>query len=315
MKVLVTGSSGLIGRQLVKLLRGRGDVVMPFDLRPGSGETVSDIRDEDRLRAAIAGCDGVYHLAAVSRVAWGEIDPDTCLAINVEATSCLVDAAVSVGAPWIVFASSREVYGDPVTSPVREDDEIAPVNVYGHSKADAEEIIAAGREAGLATATIRLSNVYGTLNDHPDRAVPALMWRALQGQPITLTGGNNYFDFVHVDDCVEGLRSAADRLVDGERSLPPVHLATGVPTSLIELAETAKEICGSSSPIEIAPARAYDVAGFCGAPDFAEATLDWRARTPLAEGLRRLRTELQATRRGFRPVPRPAPHIGGVTLT
>jgi len=311
-KILVTGSSGLIGRQLVARLRARGDTVVPFDLRPAQGDAVCDIRDRDSLDAAIAGCEGVFHLAAVSRVAWGEDDPATCHEINVTATRHLVNAALAAAEPWIVFASSREVYGDPGTTPVRESDPIAPINAYGRSKADAEKVIADARKAGLGTATLRLSNVYGTINDHPDRAVPALMWRALQGQLIRLTGGTNFFDFVHIDDCIDGVIAAAAKLANAEKALPTVHLATGAPTSLVELAEAARDICRSLSPIEIVPARSFDVLGFCGEPSFAEQILGWRARISLQDGMRRLLAEMQKTTTGIAPVAHPGAAIGSI---
>jgi nucleoside-diphosphate-sugar epimerase len=275
------------------------------------GEPSRDLRDPVALADALQGCEGIYHMAAVSRVAWGEEDPATCDAVNVAATRSLIDLMMQGAKPWLVFASSREVYGNPVSVRVRESDPLAPVNVYGRSKAQAEAIIEAARPAGLRTAILRLSNVYGTLYDHPDRAVPALLWRALNGQPIELTGGDNYFDFVHVRDSVAGLVTAGDMLAAGAEPVPAVHLATGVATSLSALARAAVDLCGSGSEILHKPARAYDVGGFCGDPTLAGQVLGWRAQIGLEAGMSELRGAMIARARPIAPAIRPLPYPTG----
>ena len=116
MRILVTGSSGLIGRKLVAVLLAEGLQVVRYDLSTGQ-----DICDPVQMTQALAGCDGVIHLAAVSRVAWGETDPSLCRHVNVTGTAVLLQALLAQPkAPWIVFASSREVYGDPAALPVAE---------------------------------------------------------------------------------------------------------------------------------------------------------------------------------------------------
>jgi len=102
---------------------------------------------------------GVVHLAAVSRVIDGERDPARCWAVNVEGTRTVVEAAQSSPLrPWVIYASSREVYGQPSALPASEDCDRAPLNVYGRSKVAAEDLVTA---SGLAHAIVRFSNVYG----------------------------------------------------------------------------------------------------------------------------------------------------------
>jgi len=305
MRLLVTGSSGLIGSELVKRLREEGHEVRRFDLRPAEGQPARDLRDGAALEEAAAECDGVYHLAAVSRVAWGADAPDICADINIRGTRALVDTMLAHGKPWLVFASSREVYGNPGSRLVTEADPLVPLNEYGRSKVLAEQIVTRGRAAGLRTATLRLSNVYGTMNDHPDRAVPALLWRAHRGEDIELTGGDNYFDFVHVDDSVAGLKAAGERLARGAVQLPTVHLSTGVETSLVSLAERAIELCNAGSRIVRLPVRSFDVAGFCGDPALACTILGWRAAIDLRQGMSRLLERMVAHAAPMPPAFRP----------
>lgn len=82
-KIFITGAEGLIGRAARVALEGEGYAVRGCDLRAARAEEKFDFRDSRRLRAALADCDGVLHLAAVSRVVWGEMYPDLCNSINI----------------------------------------------------------------------------------------------------------------------------------------------------------------------------------------------------------------------------------------
>jgi nucleoside-diphosphate-sugar epimerase len=250
---------------------------------------VEDLLNARLLASKAAGCDGIVHLAAISRVAWGEQAPELCHRTNVEGTKVALEATRrNDNSPWLLFSSSREVYGEPTHEQTREDEPFAPLNHYGRSKAHGEALVDAARAQGRQTAIVRLSNVYGGRRDHPDRAVPSLMSRALAGEDLIVTGGDNYFDFVHVEDCVAGLLRVIDQLQAGEAALPPINFATGVPTSLRRLAHMAAEIGGARSQILERQARSFDVSGYCGSPERARALLGWEATIDLPTGLKRV---------------------------
>jgi nucleoside-diphosphate-sugar epimerase len=303
MKVLVTGSSGLVGESLVEALRNANIDVVPFDMRHDG----ADIRNITAVGDAISGCDGVIHLAAISRVAWGEADPALCHEVNAAGTQIVVDAALTAASrPWLILASSREVYGSLESLPARESDRLRPVNAYGRSKLASERIVKKAQRLGLRAAILRLSNVYGTTNDHPDRAVPSLLWRAMSGQELRISGAETYFDFVHVDDCVRGFMSALDRL-DYGLSVPTVHLVSGVATSLGQLALEAIRVSQSLSELVVLPARSFDVPGFVGNPAFALKALGWHAKISLSEGMEGLRDALSLRARPMDDVFMPLP--------
>jgi nucleoside-diphosphate-sugar epimerase len=196
----------------------------------------------------------------------------------------LAAALASPCRPWVLFASSREVYGQPARLPVDEDAPIAPVNVYGHAKAVGERLVDEARAVGLRTAVVRLSNVYGSPIDHQDRVVPAFCLAAARGRPIRIDGRDHLFDFTHVADVVAGLMGLI-RLLDDGGSPPPIHLLTGRPTSLGRLAAECVDIAGVDLPVIEAPPRDYDVARFHGIPTRARELLGWAARVPLRQGL------------------------------
>lgn len=295
-RILITGSHGLVGTAMKSLLTSAGHHVRSLDLRAPPSDGRGDVRDPRAVEAAVAECDGVLHLAAVSRVVWGERDPALCRATNEGGTRNVLRAALaSPRRPWVIFASSREVYGEPDALPVREDAPLRPVNIYGETKIAGERFLEEARGAGLATAIVRLSNVYGSVHDHADRVVPAFARRALAGEPLRIDGADHTFDFTHIDDTARGIASVIDALQAGERRMPPIHFLTGTPTTLGELAAAAVDLAGSASPLVHAPPRTYDVARFYGDPSRAHTLLGWQPRVPLRDGLARLLVALSAT--------------------
>lgn len=279
--ILITGSNGLIGAALSSKLVERGHVVRGFDIVRSAAE---DVRDPDALAAAMAGVEGIVHLAAVSRVAWAQADPALTEAVNVTALRSLLAAAhAQAHRPWVIFASSREVYGDPTALPVREDAPLSPLNVYARSKVAGETMMADAREAGLQANIVRFSNAYGSVDDHADRVVPAFARAAAVGDGLRVDGAGNMFDFVHIDDAAEGLAMHVAATRAGE-ILPPIHFATGHGTTLGALADLAADQSGQALVVEHATPRNYDVAHFVGDPARAQDLLGWRARIDIETG-------------------------------
>ena len=286
--ILVTGACGLVGRRLCASLRKDGISAKEFDLC-GDGPNYGDVTSAADIEAAIQNCAGVVHLAAVSRVVWGQRDPDLCWRTNVASVQNLLQAALAQQPrPWILFSSSREVYGQASSLPVAETTPLSPLNVYARSKVEGERLILEARNQGLQTAVVRLSNVYGCTKDHADRVIPAFTRSAIEGLPLRVDGSNHTFDFTHVDDVVRGIRALIGVLESGDQSLPPVHLVSGHPTSLGELAAICCRLAKSDAAITEAAPRSYDVARFYGDPTRTREILNWASEIPLEAGLMRL---------------------------
>jgi UDP-glucose 4-epimerase len=289
-KILITGACGLLGTAITRALILNGYEVRRLDVRlPSTHRDYGDIRDQLLMKRIARDVDGIIHLAAVSRVQWADADPDQCRQTNVVGTTNIIRAAAeSKRKPVVVIASSREVYGEPTALPVHEDTPPDPVNVYGRSKVACERAALAGREAGINTAVVRFSNVYGSRVDHFDRVVPAFARAASEGTTMRVCGRGHVFDFTHVDDSARGMITVLKTLLAGERNLPPVHFVTGRATTLEQLAEIAKQAgCGRSAIIE-GPSRSNDVTTFVGDPTRAEQLLGWRARVSIEDGVRQL---------------------------
>lgn len=290
--ILVTGSSGLIGTAVCAVLAARGHETRRFDIADRQGG-YGDILAPTDLTAAIRGCTGVIHLAAVSRVIWGERDPQGCRETNVTGTCNIIGQLQSCDPqPWMILGSSREVYGQSPALPVSESTPLRPMNHYARSKVDAEKAVQRAIDEGLRAAILRFSTVYGSVEDHADRVIPAFCRAAIGGRPLRVEGAGNSLDITHVADVAGGIADVVECLGAG-KSLTPMHLTTGQGTTLSELAQAVVHLARSGSAIIPAAPRDFDVANFIGDPALAEAQIGWRPRVSLTAGLSRLIREYE----------------------
>lgn len=283
--ILVTGSSGLIGRHLGVRLARENYEVRSFDLKRSLQE---DVRDKDSIERALGGVRGIVHLAAISRVVYGESAPDECWATNVEGLRSVINCALNSRLkPWLIFVSSREIYGNASQSPTNEDAPEAPLNTYARSKVAGEHLVKAARSQGLTANICRLSTVYGATDDYPDRVLPAFCRAAAEGGRIRIDGAKTVLDPTHVEDVVEGLCRLTAETAAG-RLLPAVHFVSGRGYSLQEIADIAIQAGGKSTSVTVQAPRAYDVNRFVGDPSRAKSLLGWSPVIDLENGVRRL---------------------------
>ncbi len=281
-KILITGHLGLVGRHLMPLIQSKGYDVIGYDLTDDSG----DICDYSSLEKALLGCHGVVHLAAVSRVVWGQKNPDKCWNTNALASESLINLAQkSVLKPWVLVASSREVYGEAAQIPVNEDMALLPVNIYGRSKLYMEQAALSARTGGVNSAIVRLANVYGCTEDHEDRVLPAFCRNSVLGNSLRVDGFKHLFDFTHITDTTKGIYKIVEQLLAGEKSLPVIHLLPGEGTTLEQAANWAVASAKSSSAILESASRSYDVARFIGDPSRAKSLLGWEAKVLPEQGI------------------------------
>lgn len=286
--ILVTGSEGLIGRHLCRKLEAAGFAIRKFDIRRSQLE---DTTSSNALSDAIAEAQGIVHLAAVSRVVWAERDPELCQKTNVSAFRSILDIASRRSGTWVIFASSREVYGEQHNFPVPEQAILQPLNVYARSKYDGEMLAKNAQESGLLVNVCRFSNVYGCVKDHSDRVVPAFARAAATGSTIVVEGRDHFFDFVHIDDAANGLLRLVELTMQSSESQSPVHFASGVGTTLQLLADIATKHAKRPPTILHGQPRTFDVRGFVGSTERANALLGWKSNISIEDGMRRLINE------------------------
>lgn len=291
-KILVTGSNGLIGASVCDLFESLGHQIRRFDIADTTGG-FGDIRSAENLASAMTDCTGVVHLAAVSRVIWGQQDPEGCFDTNVVGTQNVIDQMrASSLRPWLIFGSSREVYGQSEKLPVTQNTPLRPMNDYARTKVLAEQAIQRAQASGICTSVLRFSTVYGSAFDHRDRVIPAFCRAAIRNRSLRIEGTTNILDITHVSDVADCILDVADCLAAG-KSLAPMHLTTGQGTSLIDLAHLILGLARSDSKIVTATRRAFDVSRFIGDPGFAQSQTGWSPKISLEAGLQDLIAQLR----------------------
>ncbi len=201
---LVTGGSGFLGINLIRLLlarevRVRSLDIAPFDYpeRDRVEALLGDIRDPAAVTRAMLGVDAVVHGAAALPLAPANEIHST----NVGGTALLLDAACRQRRPRFVFISSTAVYGIPDHSPIREDDPLHGVGPYGCAKIDGEGLCAKARQSGLCVPVLRPKSFVG-----PERlgAFELLYDWACDGHGFPVLGrGDNPYQLLDVEDLCE----------------------------------------------------------------------------------------------------------------
>jgi UDP-glucose 4-epimerase len=271
--VAVTGAAGYIGsRVLGDIQRAHSDwtVTAVDNFYLGDVRTVGDvdvehvdIRDRDRLRAALEGADAVLHLAAVSGVDDCREQADLAYEVNVTGTNNVAWLCRQTGA-GLVFPFSMATLGDPVSFPITVDHPRDPMNWYGRTKLLGERAIETLADGAFPAHLFMISNLYGA-HSVGDRRVSKgtvinfFVGRARAGDALTVyEPGSQSRNFVHVKDVarayVRSLERLRDQLADGTTGAEKYEIASDEDPSVMAIAELVAGIAaehGEEPPIEL----------------------------------------------------------------
>lgn len=291
--ILVTGGAGFIGSGVVPMLLNAGHSVRVLDnLSTGSADALAaydidlitgDIRDLQAVTGAVAGVDGIVHLAAHTNVIDSIQDPLMDYAINVGGTLNLLMAAREHNVPRFVFASSNAPIGEN-TPPIDEEKPARPLAPYGASKLSGEGYCSAFHGSyGLGTVVLRFANVYGPRSTHKGSVVAKFIKDALNSGKLTIYGdGKQTRDFIHVDDLARAILAGLESDCGGET----FQVATGQETRIIDLARSIQAAFpGRNITIEHAGQRAGEIIKNYSSIAKARRLLNWFPQIPLDQGL------------------------------
>jgi nucleoside-diphosphate-sugar epimerase len=301
MGVLVTGGGGFIGSHLAARLASLGHSVRILDnfatgrrsnvlALGGEIELVEgDIQSYERVHNAVAGCEVVFHQAALPSVPRSVADPLTSNATNVTGTLNVLLAARDAGVRRVIFASSSSVYGAAKELPKREDMAPLPVSPYAVAKLACEGYCRSfGEVYGLETVALRYFNVFGPNQDPRSQyaaVVPNFITAVLINQPPTIFGdGEQSRDFTYVDNVVE-----ANLLAMGADVAPGrvYNVACGQAVTLNQLFAELRELVDSDLEPVYAPPRAGDVRHSLADLARSRHDLGYEPSVELREGLSR----------------------------
>ena len=305
MNVLVVGGAGYIGSHCVRQLAAAGHRPVVLDnlvyghraaVAPAVPFYESDLGDEAAVRRVLTKeqIGLVMHFAAYCYVGESVTDPLKYYLNNVSATLHLLKAMLAVDVKQFVFSSSCATYGVPDRLPMTEDLPQAPINPYGQTKLDVENVLKAlARAHGLSFAAFRYFNAAGASEDsligedhHPEtHLIPLAIDAALGRRPPLQLFGTDYptpdgtclRDYVHVDDLSRAHIAVFDRLAKPGTKLF-YNLGTGRPSSNREVIRAVEKLSGKTVPLVEAPRRAGDPPALYADSSLAKRELGWQPK-------------------------------------
>lgn len=280
-KILITGSSGMIGSALVESLKGHE--VWGLDKYDPAFVTPDNFIRHDftlPLEKHVR-FDLIVHLAANARVHDLVIDPDLSLD-NVKMTFNALEYARRMGIPKFIFASSREVYGNGNSLPVAEDigSQRTSESPYSSSKIAGEAYCHSYRNCyGIDMKIVRFSNVYGRY-DYSNRFIPKTIKNIRESNPIEIWGKDKVLDFTYLSDAVDGLAMVIDKWPKENE----FNIAYGKGESLLGVAKTLSSIIGREADIKVIGTKKGEVMQYTGDISRME-KLGWSPKVPIEKGL------------------------------
>jgi dTDP-glucose 4,6-dehydratase len=298
-RILITGGAGFIGSHLSEFFLARGHEVICVDnLLTGNLENIAGLFGNKRFRFVehdisryihIPGrLDYVLHFASpASPIEYLQLPLET-LKVGSLGTLNALELARAKNAGFL-FASTSEVYGDPLVRPQTEDywgnvNPTGPRSCYDEAKRFSEALtMAYQRTYGLRTRICRIFNTYGPrMRPHDGRVVPAFITQALTGDDLTVFGdGSQTRSFCYVDDLVEGIH----RLLVSSHG-EPVNLGNPCEMTVLQFAQEILRLTGSRSRLTFKPLPTDDPKVRRPDINLAKRVLGWEPRVPLEVGLR-----------------------------
>lgn len=304
-KVLVTGAGGFIGSHLVEALVARGASVramvryngrndpgmlahLPPDVREGLDVFAGDIRDPFAVRAAVSGCDAVFHLAALIGIPYSYVAPADYVAVNVQGTVNVLQACRDERTPRVVHTSTSETYGTARFVPITEAHPLQGQSPYSASKIAADKMAESYfLSFDLPVTTIRPFNTFGPRQSM--RAfIPTVIVQALTRDHVAMGSLDPVRDMTFVKDTAEGFIQVglSENTVGGVYNLGVGEGATIGEMVAMILRLMGREDCPVvTDPARLRPAKS-EVMRLISDNRLAREASGWSPRYNLEEGLR-----------------------------
>jgi UDP-glucose 4-epimerase len=301
-KILVTGGAGYIGGTVTQLLLDRGHTVVVYDnlchsrssMAPAGATLIEgDVGDNKKLDQLFADGSfaGVMHFAALIEAGESMQKPELYFRNNTMATLTLLEAMVKSNLKRLVFSSTAAVYGEPVSTPIKEDAALLPTNAYGESKLLVEQMLSwMQRIHGLHYASLRYFNVAGAIpgrgeaHEPESHIIPLILDVALGrrksikifGQDYPTPDGTCIRDYIHVQDLAEAHLLAFQALEQRDRMI--YNLGNGHGFTVRQVVESARRVTGHPIPVEEVPRRPGDPAVLIAGSAKIEHELGWKPK-------------------------------------
>ena len=287
MRILITGGSGFLGHHLCRALLSAGHELTNIDLKPNVEvkTVIGDIRDEELIDSVMAGQEAVFHLAGLIEAGESVEKPKIYIENNILGTLAVLEAMRKHQVKKFLFSSSAAIYGEPLRTPIQEDDRTIPINPYGVTKLAMEGLVSSYVNSyGMTGVALRYFNLYGPGENHEPEthAIPRFIQQISQDDEVTVWGdGSNKRDYIYIDDVVQAHLLALD-LPQGYHY---INLSGKNATSVNEIIQMLEEITGKMAQVKNYPLRSGDSQELFADSSKAKQVIGWEAETDIRGGL------------------------------
>ncbi len=289
MNILVTGGSGFLGKNLCRSLMQSGHTVKNLDRKSWDGvETVTgDVMDQALVEQHMVGIDAVFHLASYIEAGESVEMPRKYIENNVLGTLTVLEAMRKLGVKKFLFSSSAAIYGEPLRTPIKEDDRTLPINPYGMTKLAMEGLVSSYVYTyGMTGVALRYFNLYGPGEDHQPEthAIPRFISQIMHDEEVTVWGdGKNKRDYIYIDDVVSAHLMAL-QLPQGYHYM---NLSGKNATEVQQIIAYLEKIMGKTAKVKNFPPRPGDPVELFADASKAKEVLGWEPKVELEDGLKK----------------------------
>jgi len=284
MKVLIIGSEGFVGNNLVEGLSPKNEIhcadVMDSSLHKNYSKI--DITDFENTEKIIKNFDAVINLAAHSLTSSIE-GPIKNAQVNIIGLLNILEACRKNNINKVIFTSASSLVGEPTTPKVSESHIATPKTAYGITKLTSEHYLRLYHELyNLNYVIFRFFNIYGPYQKNG--LIPSLYSRITQNQPLTVFGkGDQIRDYVFIQDIIPFFDRA---LNENSHDNKIFNMGTGKGTSILDVINILSETMGITPEIEFKEPRPGEIGNFVSDPELLSSTFGRIPSTPVEEGIK-----------------------------
>ena len=285
MRILILGSEGFVGHNLVQNLKNSYQVSTADQLEQGHEKNYSklNITDYENVEKIVKNVDVVINLVAHTLVS-SLSDFTQNAQVNIIGLLNVLEACRKNNIAKVIFTSASSIVGEPLSFKVSEKHSVIPKTAYGITKMTSEHYLRLYNEMyGMDYVIFRFFNIYGPYQKNG--LIPSLYSRIMAGQPVTIFGkGDQIRDYVYIEDIIPFFEKAISTNMANNLIL---NMGTGNGSTIMEVLNHLSKIINTEPKIDFKPARPGEIGNFVADVTLLNSIFGITPKTSLGDGLKK----------------------------